>query len=144
MMAVLLLCSLLLPLSLPAQVQVATVHIRVLNGRTEKPVKRAETSITVTPGAYATPLDRKTDLTGRLAFLVPSGTEIHTLVLRYANCRSVPKADRKHQVESFPTGQILAGGIVSENSCSQRTISPTPGELTLFVRPMHWWERIRN
>ncbi len=142
MKTLLMLCSLLLPVTMQAQVQVAPVRIRVLNGRNKKPVKLARLLMTETPvQPYNTPLEQTTDATGRSSVLVQNDIEIHTLVLRYPTCRHVSKADRKKQPAGYSSQQILMQGIVSENGCSKRTLSPTPGELILFVRPQHWWER---
>lgn len=45
---------------------------------------------------------------------------------------------------SFPTRQVLESGVVSENTCGKAKALPTPGEITIFVRPLHWWERLRE
>ena len=135
-------CSLLLTSMMQAQVQVAPIRIRVLNGRNEKPVRRANLIVTEMPAQpYYTPLEQTTDATGRSSLLVQGNIELHTLVLRHPTCRRVSKADRKKQLVGYSTQQILTQGIVSENGCSKRTLKPTPGELILFVRPQHWWER---
>ena len=142
MKAMLLLYCVLFPVLSQAQAKVTTVRIRVLNGRKGGPVKQANTTVTITPGGpYTTPLSRKTDGAGRFSLLVEDGAELHILVLRHPTCRTVAKADRKKQSVGYSVQQILAHGTVSENGCSKRTVAPTPGELTLFVRPMHWLER---
>lgn len=41
----------------------------------------------------------------------------------------------------FSVEKILESGDVSANFCGKIEASPKPGELILFVRPMHWWER---
>ncbi len=130
-----------------AQLQVSTLHIRVLNGRKGSPVKNASATMTVVPiGPYATPLERKTDAQGSFSMLVESDVkgdvQLRALVLRYPTCRYVPKADRKKPPMIYAVHDILTHGIVSDNRCSKRTVAPTPGELTLFVRPLHWWERL--
>lgn len=137
------LCSLVLHGTMYAQLQVASLRIRVLNGHNEKPVKLANLIVTETPlSPYNIPLEQRTDATGQSSLLVQSGIEIHTVVLRYPTCRRVAKADRKQPPLGYSTQQILLGGVVSENGCSKRSLPPTPGELILFVRPQHWWERM--
>lgn len=143
MRTLLLCCVVLCSVSMQAQVEVSPLKLRILNGHSGKPVKRANLTVTVTPAqTYGTPLDRRTDNAGVSSLLAQTGTEIHTVVLRYPTCRAVPKADRKKPSTGYPTQRILVTGIVSENHCSKRTTAPAPGELVLFVRPQHWWERM--
>lgn len=40
---------------------------------------------------------------------------------------------------SYPLKLILRRGIVVANTCGKATATPTPGEVILFVRPVHWW-----
>ena len=143
-MKALLLCyGMLLCVATQAQLQVSSMTVRILSGRNGKPVKRANLILTQTPAQpYATPLDRKTDLSGRTSLLIQNGSDLHTVVLRYPTCRTVSKIDRKKLSAGYSTEQIMMQGMVSENHCSKRTVSPTPGELILFVRPQHWWERM--
>jgi len=42
------------------------------------------------------------------------------------------------------TKQILQQGIVTANTCGKATASPTPGEVVIFVRPLSWWEEMRQ
>ncbi len=142
MKTMLVLYCLLFPIVSHAEAKVTTVRVRVLSGRKATPVKQANTTVTVTPGGpYTTPLHRITDAAGRFSLLVEDDAELHILVLRHPTCRTVAKGDRKKQPVGYSVQEILAHGTVSENGCSKRTVAPTPGELTLFVRPMHWLER---
>src|SRR5580692_1594700 len=38
-------------------------------------------------------------------------------------------------------GEIIQSGIALENHCGKTRVAPRPGELVLFVRPLHWWEK---
>ena len=44
----------------------------------------------------------------------------------------------------FATKQIVQHGIVTANSCGKSTVSPNPGELVIFVRPLTWWEKFKQ
>ena len=139
----LLCCGLSLCTITQAQIQVSSVGLRILNGHNGKPVKRADLIVRQTPARpYETTLDRRTDAAGRASLLIQRDAEIHAIVLHYPTCRTVKKADRKKLSTGYAVGQILTQGMVSENDCSKRTLPPTPGELILFVRPLHWWERM--
>lgn len=44
----------------------------------------------------------------------------------------------------FDIKQIQAKGIASPNKCSKKTHLASPGELVIFIRRTHWWERWKN
>jgi hypothetical protein len=44
----------------------------------------------------------------------------------------------------FSTKQIVQQGIVTANACGKSTASPNPGELVIFVRPLTWWEKLKE
>jgi len=46
--------------------------------------------------------------------------------------------------QNFSTKQVLAHGYVSPNTCGKVTASPKPGQVTLFVRPLNWWEKLKQ
>ena len=46
--------------------------------------------------------------------------------------------------ESFSTKEILSHGYASPNTCGKGPISPHPGQVILFVRPLTWWERLKQ
>jgi hypothetical protein len=47
-------------------------------------------------------------------------------------------------ITDISTKQLLQQGIVWPNSCGKATASPRPGELTIFVRPLTWWEKLKE
>jgi hypothetical protein len=42
------------------------------------------------------------------------------------------------------TKQVVQQGRVTTNTCGKATASPKPGELILFVRPLSWWEELKQ
>lgn len=46
--------------------------------------------------------------------------------------------------EDFSTKEILQHGYVSPNTCGKVTVLPQPGRVTLFVRPLTWWEKLKQ
>ncbi len=46
--------------------------------------------------------------------------------------------------ENFSTKEILQHGYVSPNTCGKVTVSPQPGQVVLFVRPLTWWEKLKQ
>ena len=47
-------------------------------------------------------------------------------------------------IKAFDTRKVLDQGVVGENTCGDTTASPKPGTITLFVRPLHWWESLKE
>ena len=47
-------------------------------------------------------------------------------------------------VTNLSTEQLIKRGIVTPNSCGEATASPKPGEVIIFVRPLNWWERLKE
>jgi hypothetical protein len=44
----------------------------------------------------------------------------------------------------FSTRQVVQQGVVTANTCGKATASPTPGEVIIFVRPLSWWEKLKQ
>jgi hypothetical protein len=47
-------------------------------------------------------------------------------------------------IAEISTKKLLQQGIVWPNSCGKATSSPIPGELIVFVRPLTWWEKLKQ
>lgn len=48
------------------------------------------------------------------------------------------------QSQPFSTKQVLQQGYVSPNTCGKATASSKPGQVILFVRPLSWWEKVKQ
>ena len=128
-----------------AQTKVATVHICVLKSRSGKPIKHADTSSIVFPlSPYTTPIDRIADKRGNLSLLVPTEGQITVTVSKYTGCQHLSKADHAKGPVRLSLQEILATGVLDANGCRMRNAVTTPGELIVYVRPMHWWERFHD
>jgi transposase-like protein len=46
--------------------------------------------------------------------------------------------------ENFSTKEILDHGYASPNTCGKITIQPHPGQVIIFVRPLTWWEKLKQ
>jgi hypothetical protein len=44
----------------------------------------------------------------------------------------------------FPTKKVLEQGIVTRNTCGKATASPKPGQVVIFVRPLTFWEKMKE
>ncbi|HEV2233150.1 MAG TPA: hypothetical protein VGV68_07080 [Terriglobia bacterium] len=44
----------------------------------------------------------------------------------------------------FSTKKVIQSGSITANTCGKATASPKPGELIIFVRPLSWWEKLKQ
>ena len=47
-------------------------------------------------------------------------------------------------IKAFPTKEIVQSGIATANTCGKAKASPEPGEIILFVRPLSFWEKMKE
>ena len=48
------------------------------------------------------------------------------------------------ELKSFSTKEVLDHGYDSANACGKVTVSPQPGQVVLFVRPLTFWEKMKQ
>jgi len=48
------------------------------------------------------------------------------------------------EVKRLPTREVIQRGVVTANTCGKSTASPTPGQVTIFVRPLNFWEKFKQ
>jgi hypothetical protein len=48
------------------------------------------------------------------------------------------------EFKNFSTKEVLDHGFASVNTCGKVTVSPQPGEVVLFVRPLTFWEKMKQ
>ena len=126
-----------------AQTTVDRIAVRIVNGRSGKPVKGVRAVLDVYPKAkYETPVDFSTDRQGQFSLLVQHACEISTSVPGYLACERRSGTDRKLPPTAFPVAQILSAGLLSPDSCGRPKQAPQPGSLILYVRPKSWWRRL--
>ncbi|MGH9472845.1 MAG: hypothetical protein ACRD2H_03945 [Terriglobales bacterium] len=46
--------------------------------------------------------------------------------------------------EVFSTKEVLESGVATPDACGKAKAVPTPGEVVLFVRPLSWWEKMKE
>jgi len=44
----------------------------------------------------------------------------------------------------FSTKEVLEQGVVRANTCGNTTATPVPGEVIIFVRPLTFWEELKQ
>jgi len=58
----------------------------------------------------------------------------------YVDCRGKTQREIRQNIK-YSIDKILSTGIVSENDCGKNRVSPTPGVLVLYLRPMTFIEK---
>jgi len=137
--------------------QTATIHVRVLDGRTGKHLSGMNLAFV----DYHTDRDGSThaDLNGRTTVKTSVDGDSYTanpdahgvLVLNGLGNGVWTPCTRQKLYDSdtrtygsehlYPVSTIVASGLVANNNCSRRTAAAKPGELIIFVRPATWWEK---
>jgi hypothetical protein len=62
----------------------------------------------------------------------------------YALCEPHGRDFSWLEVKHFATEQFVREGFVTPNTCGKPTASAKPGELVIFVRPLSWWEKLKQ
>ena len=141
-------------------------NIKVLNGRNGHPVAKscvyvqvwrnlrefsAEEVATDDKGVVHVRLSNDASVSpGRKTSACFGGATVDT-ALRYGNSVDIiPNRDKAADCRpptnkwgvrgySYPVELIVRRGIVLANTCGKAAATPTPGEVILFVKPVHWW-----
>lgn len=153
-------CSILAVFALtgaPGKAQ--TLRVRLLNGRSGKPI--ANTYVNVWVGDQrkdAVPVSINSNGDGTLSLtnsetdaLVQAGSSHPTifpyapevrLQVGFALCQSKRQTYSWLQITPYSTDEWTRTGIVTANTCGKAVANPEPGLLTIFVRPLTFWERL--
>lgn len=138
--------------------QTATIHVRVLDGRTGKNLSGMNLRLL----DYHTGADGSThdDLGGRMTVETSPDGDSYVAnpdahgVLVFSGLGNVTGAwtpcTRQKRYDShswtigneylYPVPTVVSSGFVAKNSCSKATATAKPGELVIFIRPVTWWE----
>lgn len=150
-------CILFAAAAMQPLAQTATIHIRVLDGRTGKNLSGMNLAFV----DYYSDRDESTqaDLSGRVTVKTSAVGDSYiatpnargVLVFNglgngvWTPCTRQKLYDNHTRTYGsehlYPVSTILASGLVASNNCSRRTLTAKPGELIIFVRPASWWEK---
>ncbi len=153
-----------------ASLSAQTLEIKLVDGRSGRPIVGASSYVNVWVGterkeAIAIPTDRngvaRLQLTvnasevnipnysnGRGSIVVEhpiaNYNEFFRINTPYVLCGSGGSNYSWLRLEQFSTTEILQHGYVSPNSCGKVTLPQQPGQVILFVRPLTWWEKLKQ
>ena len=148
--------------STPAHAQ--TLLIKLVNGRSGRPIshgfvnvwvgnaQKAAMPITTDQEGIArlrlTENDSEIDVQNRRGVGVVNPVVKYSDSLRvnagYVSCQPNKPDYSWLWIQSFSTPDVLRSGIVTANACGKAKASPQPGELIMFVRPLTFWEKLKQ
>jgi hypothetical protein len=126
----------------PSVAEGDTLIIRLLNGKTGKPVKNSVINVWLEDAQIAA-LNPTTDSNGEIHLRI---ADAQSRTLRFLPGDSVDCRYKKGQLfepVKFPIQEILSHGVVAPNLCGNATAKPTPGVLVIFVRNLTFMEKWR-
>jgi hypothetical protein len=162
--------NLLVPvlLTMPAMSLAQTLEIKLVDGRNGRPMVGASAYVNVWVGrerkeAIAIPTDDKGIARLQLTLNpneenIPISTGHGTIV----ESHPVVKYDESFRInapyvlcggeesrswlelKNFITKEVLEHGYASGNICGKVTATPQPGQVILFVRPLTFWEKMKQ
>lgn len=120
-----------------------TLHLRILDGRNGRPIANEQPQVFWIGQQNDSPIQLQTDQDGVAKLDLPSGKVEYVRIEAnlYYDCRKVSK-DMTTQAYYVP--EALRSGIAAINTCGNLDIDAKPGEIILFVRPLHRWERLKH
>lgn len=154
--------------------QAQTIRVKLVNGRNGKPIADKCIRVGVgdksdLKGRGWSGGDMQTDASGVVTLhLVVGNAAINTQderrgcaggvvaspVLKYGNTVGVrpflafcqPRGSNYPWLggEVFSTKKVLQEGVVTPNTCGKAKASPKPGQIIFFVRPLSWWEKMKE
>jgi hypothetical protein len=123
-------------------VEAEPIQIRVLDGRNGRVVPGARLHIWKNQRIAADLINLTADGSGVIQFTVPAGSLLFLQADSYVDCR-ISKRTAGDNV-SYSVSELLETGVAAVNVCGKAKAKAKPGELIVFVRPQHWWDRFKD
>lgn len=151
-------------LALSPHLSAQMVSIKLVNGRNGRPISGGYVNVWVgSKEKEALPISTDTSGVAQLYLTnhdaevgkpCPNCSNSKTPVMKYDDTLKIQagyvlcelrKSDYSWLfIMTFPTQKVLEQGIVTANTCGKATASPKPGEVVIFVRPLTWWEKLKQ
>jgi len=118
-----------------------TVVVRLLNGRTGKPIPNNRMVVVLLRAATKQSIDLTTNQEGDVQFESVGVKGFQVLSLFQVGCgEQVPGGPQP----VYSVEEILKKGLITKNICGHLNTEPLRGKLLYFVRPAHWWELFKQ
>ncbi|MEG9434722.1 hypothetical protein JAO29_00790 [Edaphobacter sp. HDX4] len=136
-----------------------TLHVRLLNGSSGKPISNTYVNVWVgnqRKEALSIPIDSSGNgvlrLTGGAADEGLQAESAHSPTFPFAPeikvqagfvlCQVKQQKYSWLHITPYSTEDWVRTGIVTANTCGKAVAKPEPGILTIFVRPLRFWEKL--
>jgi hypothetical protein len=124
------------------------ITVKLVDGRNGHALRNQSIGLWLGDRAIGNPaIARTTSSDGTAVFPVPH--EQSSFVISgfgLADCRPVKSTEKstgEYEMDVYHFPDVLSHGVVAENKCGKATMPALPGQLILFERPPHWWEKVR-
>lgn len=128
-----------------ASLEAQTLTIRLLNGKTGRPMSNKNVTVQWSPGYF--PWEGSVVYFGKDGIgkvEVHSGAEFFTMMtgpkigkepyrIAFIDCN-------EPMMVKIQIAQVLKGGYVPRNGCSKKSAVPRPGEIVFWAEPTPWWQ----
>jgi hypothetical protein len=118
-----------------------SIAVRLLNGKTGKPLSKVRVYIILGDPKHQHAFDLKTDRDGNVRFDPSEEKTFQVRPIGEVACGEQPigAPDRDYSVD-----EVVQSGLVTANDCGHLAPEPIRGQLTYLVRPATWTELFRN
>jgi hypothetical protein len=143
--------------ALQSRLDAQTIKIKLMNGRDGRPIANKWVDLGI--GNIVHMLTIPTDKEGVASFrLTDDNADVNTGVANpvvkysdnfrvhapFALCQPNEPNYSWLAIMVFSTKDVLQQGIVRANTCGKTTAAPVPGEVIIFVRPLTFWEELKQ
>ena len=139
----------LLALLLSQSAAAQQVTVKLVDGRNGHALTHQSIGLWLGDGANGNPdVAANTGSDGTAVFPVPREQQSFLIYgFGLVDCRPVVKSTDKSAIAHFKEdvyrfADVLSHGVVAGNKCGEAAIQALPGQLILFERPPHWWEKM--
>jgi hypothetical protein len=125
------------------------ITVRLVDGRNGRALKQQSVGLWLGDRAIGKPeIARITTSDGIAVFPIPHEQEQQPFVISgfgLVDCRPMKIRDTatgEYEMDVYHFADVLSHGVVAENKCGRAALQALPGQLILFARPPHWWEKV--
>ncbi|MGA1981169.1 MAG: hypothetical protein ABSG84_01740 [Acidobacteriaceae bacterium] len=125
----------------PAAALPSFVSLRLLDADTGQPIPNLKALIYGDTGGKPLPISPLGDLY-EIEITAQANLKLGLIASNVDTTEFTPCIPQSDQ--AFNIKQVQAQGIAPPNKCSKKTHPAAPGELVIFLRRTHWWERWKH
>jgi len=147
--------GILLVTFVPCLATAQQIAVRLVDGRNGRALRKQSVAIWLAEKMIGVPAQEVVTNADGIAFF-PVPTQQSTFVIvgeSLVDCRErltytgnakryEAEKDIVNKEEIYRVADVLSHGIVAVNRCGKVAAQPVAGQVVLFARPPHWWEKV--